>query len=276
LLAMCNEATFGLHRIEVLILLYRTVFIPTVIYNSQAWSHIDDKDIANLKTIQLRCLKRILRTSTSTPNSFIFLELGVLPIKYEIQIKQFMYLHHILKLPEDDPVRRVYKQQLAYPAEENWANNTNKMRMEYNFPEEEVLSAMTRYTWKTKVKKTITESVRKLLIEKCKSMSKTGSLQYNDLFKLQEYFLSYPFDVANVIFKLRGRSTNCLENRGQKKNCRLCGSGLETQNHGLNCPIVARGAEPMSMKLLFGDVPSKDKDVMEIVTRFNRFEEALK
>ena len=88
MLAMCNEATFGSYRIEVLLLLYRSVFVPSVISNSQAWSHITDKDITKLKTSQLICLKRIMRTSSSTPNAFIFLELGVLPIEYEIHTKQ--------------------------------------------------------------------------------------------------------------------------------------------------------------------------------------------
>ena len=117
--------------------------------------------------------------------------------------------------------------------------------------------------------------MRKLLSEKCKSMSKTSSLQYEEMHKMQNYLVSYPFDIASVIFKLRGRSTNCLANRGDDGNCRLCGGTEESQNHCINCPIISSDSSPMSLAALFGDVPPKNSEVMEIVARYNRFEEAV-
>ena len=231
ILAMCNEATMGSHRMEVLLLLYKSVFVPTVISNSQSWSHITEKDITKLKTSQLRCLKRFMRTSSSTPNTFLFLELGVLPIEHEIHIKQLAFLHNFLNRPEEDPVHRMYKQQLTNPFEDNWANNINKLREMYVLPNDEVIAGMSKYTWKNTVKKAVSKIAFKLLSEKCKSMSKTSSLQYEEMHKMQNYLVSYPFDIASVIFKLRGRSTNCLANRGDDGNCRLCGGTEESQNH---------------------------------------------
>ena len=70
MLAMCNEVTLGCNRMEVLLLLYQTVFLQTMISNGQGWSHITKKDIEKLKTAQLRCLKRMLRVPSSTPNAF--------------------------------------------------------------------------------------------------------------------------------------------------------------------------------------------------------------
>ena len=273
---MCNETTFGSHRIEVLLLLYRSIFIQTIIYNSQAWSHITSDDLDDLRTAQLRCLKRILWTASSTPNSHVFLEMGVLPIEFEIQIRQCMYLYHILTLPIDHPIHRIYHQQLCYPAEENWANNMNKIRDDYNFPVNKSIGEMSRTAWKTLVTKAVTKRAKEGLMKKCYSLSKTKFLKYKDGLETQEYLLKYPFNIATNIFKLRGRSTNCLANRGRKEACRLCKNGVETQNHAVNCPSVLSEKEPIRVAELYGDVRPNDERVKEIVERYLLFESALK
>ena len=104
MLAICNEATFGSYRIEVLMLLYHSVYLQTILSNGQAWSHITEKDISRLRISQQKCLKRIMQVPNSTPNSFVFRELGVIPIEYEIHKKQLTFLHHILCMPKNDPV----------------------------------------------------------------------------------------------------------------------------------------------------------------------------
>ena len=59
----------------------------------------------------------------STPNAGLFiLELGILPIKDVINIRKLTFLHHILSLPCDDPVLKLYKQQKKLIYENNWAN----------------------------------------------------------------------------------------------------------------------------------------------------------
>ncbi len=277
MLATCNETTFGTHRIEVLVLLYRSIFVQSVLLNCRAWSRITDKDIAKLHVSQLRCLKRILRTSSSTPNTFIYLEMGVLPIEYEIHIQQLSYLHHILLLPKEDPVRRMHEQQMLYPAEDNWTNSISTLKEKYNLPTDEIIEAMSKYSWKNMVKQQVTNRAFKSLVDKCKSMSKTRSLVYQDSLQIQDYLVNYPFDVASIIFKIRGRSNNCLANRGEDGDCRLCGSGAETQCHSINCPeVCGNDDEPLSLARLYGNVPCNDKTVEVIVSRFHCFDESIR
>ena len=133
-----------------------------------------------------------------------------------------------------------------------------------------------RGAWKRLVKNNVRQKAKNSLIEKAKSMKKTCSLEYTDGdFAIQQYLLSYPFE-ATIIFKLRGRSTNCLENRGRKESCRLCKGGTETQNHMINCPEIASGKYPVSVTELNGEIPSDDKRVLEIVDRVTRFENMVK
>ena len=65
---------------------------------------ITAESLSKLKVVQLY-LKRILHTPTSTANCIVYLELGLLPIEYNIHINQLQFLYHILSLEADDPVR---------------------------------------------------------------------------------------------------------------------------------------------------------------------------
>ena len=64
----------------------------------------------------------------SKPIAALFLELSVLPIKFETQQRQLFFLKRILDKDLDDPVHTVYKEQLNYNFEENWANYISQLR----------------------------------------------------------------------------------------------------------------------------------------------------
>ena len=53
----------------------------------------------------------------------LYLELGILPIKYEIEMRQILYLKKVLGKKTDDPVLLAYKEMLKFDSEHNWANN---------------------------------------------------------------------------------------------------------------------------------------------------------
>ena len=106
--AICSELTLGIFSLQVQTLLYHAVFVSSVLFNSQTWTRLTISDYKNLQTIQLRYLKRIMQVPKSTPNVSVSLELGVLPISKEIHRRKLVFLHHILTLEEDDPVRQVY------------------------------------------------------------------------------------------------------------------------------------------------------------------------
>ena len=276
LLAMCTEATLGSHRIEVMILLYHSVFLQTILSNAQSWSHITEKDLTRLRTVQLKCLKRIMRVPSSTPNAFMFLELGVIPIEYEIHKKQLTYLHSILRTPNNDPLHRMYDRELLYAAENNWANCVTRLKSTYHISSTDVdIAEMSKETWKNKVKKAVIEAAHQTLTKQCKAMSKTTRLSYDKPCNIQNYLVRCSFEDANTLFKLRSRSTNCRNNRGDHGECRLCGCGEESQNHCINCPQISHD-NPLSIAVIYGDIDPENEDVREVLVRFNRFEEAVK
>ena len=57
--ALMAEIEVGIHHVNVMLLLYRALFLSTVLFNSSTWSNLRKKDLDSLKTLQLKFLKRI-------------------------------------------------------------------------------------------------------------------------------------------------------------------------------------------------------------------------
>ena len=61
------------------------------------------------------------------PAAALYLELGILQGKYEIEIKQLLFLTRITVLIS-------YQETLKFGSEANWANNILGLRQAYNLP----------------------------------------------------------------------------------------------------------------------------------------------
>ena len=154
LFALNKGIKFGIKQIESLLLLYKTVFAKT--HNCEAWSGLTTKDLKTLKSSQLSYLRRILEVSKGVPTAALYLELGVLPISFEIELKQLLYLKRALDREYDDPVRMVYYEMLKYKEEINWANDVIGLRKKYNLPlSDENIKNMQMNGWKSFVKSVI-------------------------------------------------------------------------------------------------------------------------
>ena len=94
--AICKEICLGQYEIHVLIRLYHATFLSALLFNCQTWTRIKKYDIDTLSVVQLKYLKQALRVPYSTPKVVVYLEMGLLPIKYVIDVRRFVYLHHIL------------------------------------------------------------------------------------------------------------------------------------------------------------------------------------
>ena len=64
----------------------------------------------------------------------MYLELGILPVRYEIEMRQLLVLKHILDKKHDDPCLLTYNEMLKFENETNWANDVLGLQRYYNLP----------------------------------------------------------------------------------------------------------------------------------------------
>ena len=102
-----------------MLLLYKTVFISRLIYNCEAWSNLTPKNYLTLQASQLTYLRNVLEVSKATQIAAMYLELGILPVRYEIEMRQLLFLKRFLDKKHADPCLRTYIEMLKFENETN-------------------------------------------------------------------------------------------------------------------------------------------------------------
>ena len=247
-MSLCAEITMGIYTIPTLLLLYRSVFIHVVLYNSQAWSNLTRKNINTIQVVQLNYLKRMHHAPRSTSNAITFLETGTIPIENEIHIKQLTFLHHILKLKDDDLVRKTYKQQINFSFEPNWANNIQQLRTKYGISEtDDEIKLTSKSKWKNSVKRKVRKSAVTELKSKAAEQKNGKMLSYPGKVYTQEYLTKLPSTNARKIFHARSGVIDLRACRkyqyGEETSCRLCNKEPEDVPHVVNrCSKIKRSS----------------------------------
>ena len=85
LIALCKEVKSGTRQIENMLILYQSVFLPRLIHNCESWSNMTPKDYKALQSAQLLYLRNVMEVSRANPTVALFLEFGILPIRFEIE-----------------------------------------------------------------------------------------------------------------------------------------------------------------------------------------------
>ena len=235
---MCSDVTMGIHGLETILMLYRGLFVQVILNNAQAWSNLTQTDLKALQTIQLKYIKRAFHAPSSTSNILTFLETGLLPIKNEINIKQLTFLHHILTLPDNDPVKFTYQQQLLY-SYPNWANEVGELRRQYNLTETDAeIEVKSKDAWKRLVKKKVEIKALECLNKEAEGKRIASRLCPYMKYARQEYIDRLPPKLARKIFHIR---TGTIDLRGVREYtygentlCRLCHAEDETVEHVVN------------------------------------------
>ena len=277
LISMCEEAHLGKYFLRTLFLLYHTMFLQTLLFNSEGWSHITGGNFDNLRTEQLRFLKRAMAVPRSTPNSFVFLELGILPIEFEIAKRQLNFLHHILTLEGDDPVLSVYKELRKFSHAKNWANNIHQTLTDYNiFMSDEEIVEISKQKWKGLIKRKVSEKAFSTLSHEGGKGSKTAQLYYHT-FAPKQYLTTLSPRAAQFIFRCRSRTVKCKANQKDRyKGNLLCRTGclvVEDQQHVINCPNIQGKIDLVNMDFLYGEFNCTE-DYEQITSITNRLKRA--
>ena len=137
----------------------------------------------------------------------MYLELGILPVKYEIEMRQLLFLKRILDKKHDDPCLLTYNEMLKFENETNWANNVLGLRRDHNLPlNDDNIKKMSVSHLKYFVKSAIfREDLLQQQVE-LSSNRKTNHISYQDsLLKPNDYLIKLPLHLARIVFKAKTR-----------------------------------------------------------------------
>ena len=87
------------------------MLINGILFNSEAWHSISQDEIKALESVDEHLLRGLVKGHSKTPLEFLYLEAGVMPIRFILSSRRIMFLQTILKRNHEELTRKVYEQQ---------------------------------------------------------------------------------------------------------------------------------------------------------------------
>ena len=129
-------------RIEVGLKLREAKVHNGILYNSEAWSNVTDKDMDRLGQVDMAALRAIIGGGHSKcPRAFYFLEFGTLMVKHIIMIRRFMYHYHISTREDWETIKKIYLKQIESPSKGDWIT---LVQSDFAFIEVDFIEGLTR------------------------------------------------------------------------------------------------------------------------------------
>ena len=92
-----EDICYGKYHFTVAKILRESLFINSILLNSEAWYTLNKSNIEELEKIDNILLKKIFDLPTSTPSAMVHLELGTIPIRFILMTRRLTFLQYILK-----------------------------------------------------------------------------------------------------------------------------------------------------------------------------------
>ena len=245
--AILSDIPLGKYRTEVGLQLRQATFVNGVLFNSEVWQAATATEIASLEKVDNKLLRAICKAHAKTPVEFLYLETGCIPLRFVIQSRRLMYLHHILSRDEKELIKRVYSAQKENTTKGDFAEQV-KADLEVFEMNEESVASMSKGAFKSLVKVKINEAAKEALIVQQKEHSKLNDIKYEKL-EIQQYMVDKRMTNAMVELlvaarssMLRGISQNFVSSSVRTRCPLLCrDTARDTQRHLLECPVLLAG-----------------------------------
>ena len=200
-----------------------------------------------LESVDEHLLRALVDGHSKTPLEFLYLEAGVIPIRYIMSSRRLMYHQVILQRDDDEITKKIYKAQKDDTTPGDFVDLLTKDFKSINKEQNDmVIMTTNRNVYKHLIKTKIKAAALDYLKEKQKQHSKIKHIQYNQL-KTQKYMVSPIFAnvEVNLLYALRSRATSCRANFKQKYIhtnilCTLCQLECDDQQHILQCKVLLK------------------------------------
>ena len=88
--------------------LFKTIVLPSILYDCELWNHTNNKDYRRLNTLQHGIIKQILGLQKLTRSDICEQLLNMLPISAEIDYRKFLFLGRLCRMNTDYLSKKVF------------------------------------------------------------------------------------------------------------------------------------------------------------------------
>ena len=206
------------------------MLINGTLFNSEAWHGITLPQIKAFEKVDEALLRGILASHSKGPVPALYMEVAQLPVRFILASRRILYLHNILHRNEKELIKKVYNAQKADPSKGDYCKlvESDMNMIDLKLTEQEITN-ISRFEFKTVVRRRTREAAIKYLEEIKETKSKMDGIIYTGSFDLQPYLQSSLFtqEESSLLLALRTRTVRGVRSDFGKmypdRNCPLPG-----------------------------------------------------
>ena len=187
---MLEELTLGDYYFEGAIILRASLFLSSLISNSEAWVNLTKKNVTDLEKVDEQLLRKILSAHPKTPTELLYLELGAIPVRFKLMSRRINYLWYLIHDEEGSLLKNFFEAQCEQPTRGDWVSTVKQdlavLDIKTSFEE---IANISKEAFKKLVKDKVQKAALDYLTNLQLSHSKSSNLCYDDL-SLQGYLKS--------------------------------------------------------------------------------------
>ena len=234
--------SLGFRLYDIAKLLHTSIFVNGSLLNMETWPNCTNERIESFERIEQQYFRKILQAHSKTPIETIYLELGVVPLRYQLMKRRILYLKDVLDRKDNELTKMVVMAQKERCHEGDFYAQVKRDMDKIGVSEEELTES--KEMLRDEVTKKMKKHAFEVLISKAKSHSKVHEGAYTDCDGAKHYNNPrFSPDLSNLLFKFRTRTFLVKNNfrnnyRNTNTQCPLCEKHEDDQEHILRCEKI--------------------------------------
>ncbi len=239
--AMCTEMSLGIQMFAIMKMLHEAIFLNGSLVNMETWPMCNANRITQFERVEQGMIRAVLSAHSKTPVECLYLEIGIIPLRFHLMSRRILYYHTILDREDDELTKRVVCIQKDIGVDGDFYHQVENDMNELQIVENEIISKS-----KTSLKELVNKKVKKAAYSYLQGLASNHSKTREDMYNDAEgcgYFSDNRFTSEDVklLFKFRTRMfsvRNNFRNKYACVSCPLCGNAEDSQQHLLECEVI--------------------------------------
>ena len=234
---------FGKYFFKAAILLRESLFLNSILLNCEVWTDISEKDLKELPSLDNSLLRNILKCPKFTSVPMMFLDLGIIQIKYIIMQSRLMFLYYLLRQNENSLLYQCFKAQTQEKLPGDWICQVEKdfelLKIDMTYDQ---IRLCTKFTFQKYIKEKNHKIAFQSLMKEKSNQSKCSNVKFGRL-DIQEYLKTSSLTThqKKILFQMRTGTFPVFTNIKFLVKDTLCPCCLlfeDTMEHQLRCAVI--------------------------------------
>ena len=262
---MSTEISLGFKIYEIAKILHAAIFVNGTLINVETWPNCTEVRLKNFERIEQTFMRNILNAHSKTPIEALYLEMGIIPLRFQLMKRRILYLQKILSRSDNEITKQIVLEQKKRSIDGDFYDQVKNDMVILRITDEQLLESKEKL--KEVARRKMNEAAFTYLIDKAKTHSKVNDSLYTNC-EGAKYLKHTRFtpDLVSVLFRFRRRTylvKNNFRNNYRNTNiaCPLCEVNEDTQEHIFKCYKLRKGYSG-KLNCCYEDIFSGDCDTL--------------